>query len=110
MVDNWKSRPVDNDFLLDSGLLFEINRSILHLVGLAFVITKDEQGKTVLKLKDGRAEPEKLIFDNAIRDKGTGKLLKFMRDFGDAQINRRRKMLGWSCQWVPSATEVRKHD
>ena len=34
-MSEWQSRSLDARFLLDSGLLFEINRTVLHLFGIA---------------------------------------------------------------------------
>lgn len=98
---SWKDRTIDPQFLIDSGLLFEINRTILHPVGLALTIKKDEQGKQAISIKDNREAPEQLIFGKDLRDACKAKLSKFMQEFGNAQIDKRIKRLGWACQWVP---------
>lgn len=97
--NKWLERPVDVSFLLDSGLLFEINRSILHLVGVALAVKKNEQGKLALTIKDSRAEPEKLVFDPDILLAGKEKLQVFMTEFGRSQDERRISKRGWGCQW-----------
>ena len=97
----WLEKPADIQFLLDSGLLFVINREVLHPLGLALIAKKDEQGKVGLAVKDGREKPEELLFANPVRDACQLKLRQFMKAFGHTQMHKRRKALGWACQWVP---------
>jgi hypothetical protein len=98
-MKNWKDRELDFEFLLDSGLLFEINRSTLHLIGIALTVKKNNQGRVTLGLKDCRQEPEKLVFGKDTLAAGKEKLSRFMAEFGRAQDNRRTDRLGWGCQW-----------
>jgi hypothetical protein len=99
--ESWNQREVNPQFLIDSGLLFEINRTVLHPLGLALTVKKDEQGKQALTVKDSRAAPEQLVFSKELRDACKVKLSKFMAEFGNKQIDKRTKALGWACQWVP---------
>lgn len=102
-MSEWKERELDVAYLLDSGILFEINRSFLHQLGIAMVAKKDSEGKLVLALKDSRQTPEDLIFQKNVYEKGHIKLRRFMRDFGHQQMQRRDKALGWSSQsWFVS--------
>ena len=97
-MEEWKTKKADAAYLLESGLLFEINRSIMHPVGLAMVVSKDEKGNFILVIKDGRLEPENLKFNKEVYQRGNDKLIRFMRDFGHGQMERRSKKLGWSSQ------------
>jgi hypothetical protein len=95
---NWETITVSEDFFLQSGLLFEINRSILHLVGLALTIKKDENNKLAFTIRDCRKNPEACVFDKETYKKATKRLKKFMVEFGHKQMQKRSKRLGWSCQ------------
>ncbi len=97
-MSQWKTREIDAAYLLDSGILFEINRSFLHQLGIAMVAKKDESGKLVLALKDSRETPEALSFNQEVYVKGNMKLRRYMQDFGHSQMKRRDKLLGWSSQ------------
>ena len=94
----WATRPLDFAYLVDSGLLFEINRTVLHLVGVALTARRGEGGEVTLGLKDCRAEPEKLAFDPATLAACRAKLRAFMDDFGGAQDARRVRKLGRGVQ------------
>jgi len=91
---NWKTIELNASFLVDSGLLFEINRSILHLFGIALTVKDSE-----LSFKDCREKPEELVFDKGTIDLGTDKLKKFMDEFGNSQDARRCKKLGFGVQY-----------
>lgn len=94
----WSDRPADIQFLLDSGLLAFINREVLNPVGLALVAKKKPDGALSLAIKDSRAEPEALVYNKVDLGTAQDKYRKFMKDFGDAQLDRRRKRLGWGSQ------------
>src|SRR5688572_5972392 len=97
----WKDRPVDEKFLLDSGLLFEINRQILHLVGIAIAFKRDEKGNLILTFKDSRDKPAELTFSRDALIACRKKTAAFMHEFGNSQIDKRTEVLGVGCQWVP---------
>lgn len=97
----WSERPADFQFLVDSGLLFEINRTVLHLFGLALAIERDQktgQLRLASQLKDNREHPEALTYDANTWELGRMKLEKFMEEFGNGQIEKRDDALGWGCQ------------
>lgn len=107
MDSEWMRKPVDIQYLLDSGLLFEINRSILHLLGIAMVVKKNEQGELKLELKDSRLHPEQLIFNEEVFKRGKTKIDIFMEDFGYEQIRVREIVYGTGCQRF--CRYIRKH-
>jgi hypothetical protein len=90
---NWLEAKLTPDYLLESGLLFEVNRTYFHLFGLSLAI---QDGALVLL--DSRREPEKLKFDRFTMARGQERLRTFLAKFGHAQMDRRRDKLGWSVQ------------
>lgn len=101
----WHTKELTPDYLLDSGLLFEINRTVLNLFGIAITI-KQENGKKCFALKDSRDKPEELLFDKNTIQLGVMKLERFLEEFGHPQMDRRIKQLGWSCQPRPWSTST----
>ena len=97
---SWFQRAADFQFLVDSGLLFEINRSILNPVGLALTLKKTPEAKLVLSenLKDCRENPEAALLDVASFENGKRKLQEFLVAFGHKQMDTRRDRLGFSVQ------------
>jgi hypothetical protein len=98
--NEWAARPADFKFLVNSGLLFEINRSILNPIGLALTLKKLPDGSLILsdQLKDCRSNPEQLVIDAATFENGKRKLADFLSEFGHAQMDKRRDKLGWGTQ------------
>ncbi len=94
---DWKKAPLSPQYLLDAGLLYQINREFLHLLGISLVVQAVD-GKPQIVLKDSREEPEKMLFEKSSMIMGDEKLKDFMTEFGFGQVDRRRKHLGWSVQ------------
>jgi hypothetical protein len=90
-------------FLLDSGLLFEINRRVLHPFGLALEVISDNNGNPlhIGDLWDYRNDPEGIIFGDDILEAGSAKFEKFLEEFGNAKLKERVKALGYIVQPVP---------
>jgi hypothetical protein len=87
------------EFLLDSGLLFEINRNVLHPFGLALeVIIDDEDKITFGNIWDCRDDPEGLVYDDDAFVVGKNKFEKFMKEFGEARLSSRKRRLGFIVQ------------
>lgn len=86
-------------FLLDNGLLLEINRKVLHPLGLALEVEVNSKGQIGFgKLWDCREDPEGLIYDDESFNVAWEKRSKFMEEFGDAQLSRRNEKLGFIVQ------------
>jgi hypothetical protein len=86
-------------FLVESGLLFKINREILHPLGLAITITLDNEDKTIsINILDKRTDPEGILFTDAALDVGIEKLQNYMNKHGNAAIDSRRLNLGFKIQ------------
>lgn len=88
-------------FLYESGLLFEINRRVLHPLGMALMLEWDElAGEYVLtnSLWDNSDHPHGLRFDDATLLMGEEKLWQFMEEFGVGKMQERQRELGFVVQ------------
>lgn len=97
-MTDWTNKELDAAYLLESGILFEINRAILHPFGISLMVKKSEDGKTNLSLRDNRKSPESCLFPKVVYENGHQKLRNFVREFGHSQMKRRDRLLGWSSQ------------
>ena len=92
-------------FLADTGLLFEINRAVLHPFGVAMAVTMQDDGayNTSFELLDERADPEGCVFDAATFAEGEAER---------ERIVRRLESLGFIRQprSGPSARTLREQD
>lgn len=99
-------------FLVDSGLLFEINRRILHPLGLALSVdvpdngTALEQDFGVIQIVDMREDPEGVCFEDATYLEGKAKLKTFLEksQFQERLMSRRTR-LGYVVQSMPPDPE-----
>ncbi len=90
----------DAKFLLDSGLLFEINRRVLHPLGLALVVIYDEETDTATLSQElwEVDDPEGIIFDDDLLVPAEARLKAYMDKEGDAKHLQRKKTLGYVVQ------------
>jgi hypothetical protein len=91
------------EYLLNNGLLFEINRKILHPLGLALTVIVDNEDSSVPNimlgdLQDYSYDPEGVIFGDKTFDEGMQKLKTFMQEVGNSRIEARRNILGYIVQ------------
>ncbi len=91
------------EFLSQTGLLFEINRKILHPFGLALELmeAEDDDGNVVILLgdiDDHRDDPEGITFGEKTFKEGMSKLTKFMEEFGKERLRTRKEALGYIIQ------------
>lgn len=88
------------EFLLESGLLFEINRKILHPFGLALEVDISDDDKKIVfgNIWDHRDDPEGLIYAEEAFNVGKEKIEKFMKEFGDERLKTRLGILGYTIQ------------
>lgn len=94
----WAAREVDASYLVDSGLLFELNRHILHQFGIALGVRQGD-GVSELFLLDEREEG--IIFSPESFEDGKKKYARFMEAFGRSQLKKRLDELGWTFQNSP---------
>jgi hypothetical protein len=94
--------------LFDTGLLFEINRRILHPFGLAMEILYDDQ-EGALSEKDAiitmsqdiwdyRNDPEGVLYDPEELITGSEKFKRFLNTFGTSKLKKRAELLGFTIQ------------
>jgi len=89
-------------YLYKTGLLFEINRKVLHPLGLALSVNVDEKTDEVLGfagLWDSTADPEGLRFAPESFMEGLDRLSKYLVDIDIGEVlKQRRAALGYVIQ------------
>ena len=88
-------------FLLDNGLLFEINRKVLHPLGLVLVTDVDyeDDNKIVLSgLYSADDDLEGIVFDPETFEEGRKKYRKFLSEDGQGRLDSRNNSLGFVVQ------------
>lgn len=95
-------------FLLDTGLLFEINRCVLHPLGLAICVQADETEENwqIGGLWDCQNDPEGISFSPEALAEGFAKLEKYLAERGgETKIQIERfKRLGYIMQPHPGGS------
>lgn len=84
-------------FLLDNGLIFEINRRVLHPFGLALVVDIDRENRRQLAITAlaETEDPEGFLYDAEAFGVGIEKFEKFLRKTGQARLDSRKEKLGF---------------
>lgn len=99
------SRPTIADpvqFLIDNGILFEINRQVLHPLGLELHFHLNEEGRiTGIDLEDNRPSPEPIYFSPEAFEEGREKFQRYMAEAGRRNMQKRRQ-LGMVIQTGPN--------
>lgn len=89
-------------FLMENGLLFEINRKILHPLGLTLEIvartTVNDRTRLDLILWDYRKDPEGVLFSQDAFSLGRGKYQKYLDETGMEILISREEKLGFLIQ------------
>lgn len=86
-------------FLRDSGLIFEINRKILHPLGLALEVTINDDGTEEFgQLWDSRDDPEGFIYADDCYESGLKKFKAYMKERGNEALKSRMEKLGFLVQ------------
>ena len=88
--------------LVDSGLLFDLNRQVLHPHGLALAVTTDDHNNLNgnFIIQDYRDEPDKDVWF-AKDHPGKVKIIKFNKE-NTSRLNKRKKKLGYIIQPLES--------
>ena len=85
-------KPEIIKFLIDSGLLFEINRCVLHPLGLALAIKIEENGNMEFdSIWDRREDPSSFTFTEEAFEDGKSKLDRYYKE--NAVMDRLQKRL-----------------
>jgi hypothetical protein len=85
-------------YIIDNGLLFEINRRILHPVGLALVIDIDRNNRKQLAFTEllSTDDSEGFLFDEEAYEVGDKNYKKFLlKKGGQSKINARKEKYGF---------------
>ena len=88
-------------FLLDNGILFEINRKVLHPLGLVMVTDVDyEDDKKVIitGLYSADDDLEGIVFDPETIEEGRKRYQEFLGQDGQTRLDVREKRLGFVIQ------------
>ena len=89
------------EFLVSTGLLFEINRRVLHPLGLALSLAIGENNETVVKVWNGQAYLEGYEYTDETLKLGLEKLKKYFDDVGTNRTKQRESLLGYVVQELP---------
>jgi len=82
-----------------SGLLFEVNRTVLHPLGLALEVKVEDDGSMEFGgIWDCRDDSEGILFAPENFDHGNEKFETYMRERGQAALELRRNLLGFLVQ------------
>ena len=90
-------------FLRETGLLFEINRQVLHPFGLALAVIPEEEAGNLgtFQLLDARNDKEGFLYDPEVYIEGLQKTNAFLQDFGLKKLEERMEELGYIMQNYP---------
>lgn len=92
--------PMPMRLLYESGLLFEVNRRVLHPFGLALVVEVDAED--VSKVTFGGVQTvddvDGIVFADDVYREGMTRLAKFRSETGDEKLHHRYNELGYVVQ------------
>ncbi len=87
------------DFLFESGLFFEINRRLLHPLGLSLELKTINGELRINKLMlDLRDSPAGVIYSEAELKEHEKRIIDFMDAFGMEKMQERQNLLGYIVQ------------
>lgn len=106
-------RPkIDNpvQFLRENGILFEINRQVLHPLGLEVDVRLDPSGAIAeVELADNRDQPDAICFTAEEFNEGRARYEDYLAARGRQNIRKRRE-LGMVIQTGPSGPGADRGD
>jgi len=82
-------------FLREAGLIFEINRRVLHPLGLAIGTAQEGDGPLSFIMVDSRDDPEGMAFTASTFADASARLAKYMDEHGIAALAARKRRLGF---------------
>jgi hypothetical protein len=84
-------------YLVDNGLVFEINRRILHPLGMAMVVDVDRNNKRNIAITAilSTEEQEGFLYDEEGYDVGKEKYQKFLNKGGQERLDYRLAKYGF---------------
>lgn len=91
-------------FLEENGILFEMNRQVLHPLGLELRFQLGDDGRLQrIELLDNRASPQPIFFAPDTFDEGRQKYEAYMSEHGRRNIQKRRQ-IGMVIQTGPNVS------
>lgn len=91
-------------FAITSGILFEINRTLLHPLGMA-MFARDIDGELEVGMFVGNPG---ITFDKEVFNHGVAKGENFRKTDGNELLDTRKKTVGFHVQCKPDAKEQRR--
>lgn len=92
--------------LVEGGYLQEINRLLLHPLGLALsVAIYDDEGKATLSVTDCRSDPEGIYFADLASEDARAKAERVRAEWNARSAERKRR-LGYMVQPILLATDT----
>jgi len=84
-------------YLVDNGLVFEINRKVLHPLGMAMVVDVDRNNKRNIAITAilSTEEQEGFLYDEEGYDVGKEKYQKFLNNGGQERLDYRLAKYGF---------------
>ncbi len=80
-------------FLVDNGILFEMNRQVLHPLGLELHFRLDDDGRiTAIDLLDNRESPHPIAFSPEDFEAGRREYQAYLAESGRRNMQKRRKV------------------
>jgi len=91
-------------FLVDSGLIFEINRKVLHPLGMSMVVDVDRNNKRQIAITAlwETEDHEGFVFDEETYNVGKEKYQKFLNKGGQERLDYRLAKYGFVEQDKPN--------
>ena len=99
-------------YLVDKGLLFEINRKVLHPLGLAMIIDIS-RGKSKQLSIIGIAEtddPDGFMYPDEAFEIGADNYQRFLDAGTQKRLDHRQKKFGFAIQETPDVVEIKVED
>ena len=90
----------------EMGLLYEVNRRVLHPLGLALEVAVEEDGTASFgKIWDCRDDPEGILFGDEVARKGLRRFKAYLLREGFDRLRSRHERLGLICQDHPDGMD-----
>jgi len=100
-----KGNTMAAQFLDQLGLVFEINRRILHPLGFSLVVREGPMGKYFEPIHVTQ-DPRGFVYSPEAFKEGEARLQKFLEEAGLSRIEKRVEVLGFSEQMLIHANET----
>ena len=98
------------EFLIDHGILFEMNRQVLHPLGLELHFRLDDDGRiTAIDLLDNRGGEQPISFSQEDFAAGRARYEAYLADHGRRNMQKRRQV-GMVIQTGPIAARAFEPD